>query len=118
MTVVLVCGSHTSADREFIYRSLDNLHDTYVFSKLIHGKAPYTDTIAGEWAKARGIEVEEYPADWTLHGKAAGPIRNAEMLAFGKPDLVVAFSGNRGTADMVAKAQRKGVDVEDLRGKP
>ena len=38
-------------------------------------------------------------------------MRNARMLAEGKPDLVVAFPGGRGTADMVAQARKAGVRV-------
>jgi UDP-N-acetylmuramoylalanine-D-glutamate ligase len=33
------------------------------------------------------------------------------MLEREKPDLVVAFPGGRGTADMVAKARAAGVEV-------
>lgn len=58
------------------------------------------------WVKYVG-----YPAEWEAHGKAAGPIRNAHMLSDFKPDLVVAFPGGRGTADMVKKAQDAGVTV-------
>lgn len=48
---------------------------------------------------------------WKDHGKAAGPIRNQLMLDDFKPDLVVAFPGGKGTADMVKKAQDAGVTV-------
>lgn len=33
------------------------------------------------------------------------------MLEFGRPDLVVAFPGGRGTEDMVTKAERAGIRV-------
>ncbi|MEM9912925.1 MAG: hypothetical protein AAF922_19365 [Pseudomonadota bacterium] len=48
-------------------------------------------------------------------GRAAGPIRNKEMLDEGCPDLVVAFPGGRGTANMVKQAQAAGVEVLDKR---
>ena len=44
----------------------------------------------------------------------AGPRRNARMLAEGKPDLVVAFPGGRGTADMVSKARAAKVEVMEI----
>jgi hypothetical protein len=52
-----------------------------------------------------------FPAQWDRYGEAAGPIRNAWMLEFGKPDLVVAFPGGRGTADMISKARKAGIEV-------
>jgi hypothetical protein len=43
--------------------------------------------------------------EWlSLAGPAAGPIRNQRMLDWG-PDLVVAFAGGKGTADMVRRAR-------------
>ena len=67
--------------------------------------------MAGKFAEWARIPVKEYPADWQKHGRAAGPIRNQQMLDEGKPDLVVAFDGGRGTADMIARAEKAGVRV-------
>ena len=52
-----------------------------------------------------------FPAEWKKHGKAAGPIRNRKMLQDGKPDLVLAFPGGRGTANMVELATDAGIRV-------
>jgi len=49
-----------------------------------------------------------------MHGRAAGPVRNAQMLAEGKPDFVVAFPGGRGTADMCKQARARGVKVVEV----
>ena len=75
-------------------------------SIVIHGGAAGADTIAGELAREYGLDVDEYQADWESFGRRAGPIRNARMLTFGKPDVVYAFHMNdsSGTRDMVTKA--------------
>jgi hypothetical protein len=57
------------------------------------------------------VPIDVYVAQWKKHGRAAGPIRNQRMLDKGKPDLVVAFPGGRGTADMIRRAERAGVPV-------
>ena len=72
------------------------------------------DTLGAEWAKAQGIPCEVYMADWEGLGRKAGPIRNQRMLDEGKPDLVVAFPGGRGTADMVRRARSAGLDVLEI----
>ena len=59
----------------------------------------------------RNIPVERFPADWSEYGKAAGAIRNQQMLDEGTPDLVVAFPGGNGTLDMVRRSQRAGIKV-------
>ena len=72
---------------------------------VIHGGARGADDLARQWGEISvGIEGVEFRADWTAHGKAAGMIRNQRMLDEGRPDLVVAFPGGRGTADMVRRA--------------
>src|SRR6266576_1753918 len=102
---VLVCGDREWTASEPI-ATLLNLcpPDTVV----IHGAARGADAIAGRLATELGFEVQPYPADWNKHGKAAGPIRNSQMLSEGQPDEVHAFHNNveasRGTKDMVEKA--------------
>ena len=47
--------------------------------------------------------------------KSAGHIRNQVMLDKGKPDVVVAFPGGRGTADMVRRAEGAGIEVRRIK---
>ena len=62
-----------------------------------------------------GFRVESFPAKWDLYGRAAGPIRNQEMLDVGKPSLVVYFHSDlkdsKGTKDMVERATKSGIEV-------
>ncbi|MBI2806512.1 MAG: DUF2493 domain-containing protein [Planctomycetes bacterium] len=107
---VLVTGGRDFGDRVLLVEALDRLHATHVFTVLIHGDASGADRLAGEWATATGIPVEAHPAEWKKHGRAAGPIRNSKMLEE-KPELVIAFPGGKGTADMVKKAKAAGLEV-------
>jgi hypothetical protein len=88
---------------------------------IIHGGARGADRIAGEVAMALGFVIRVYPADWVIHGKAAGPIRNSEMLRkehyLEEPiDLCLAFTWDlaisRGTHDMVQKARKAHIEVQ------
>ncbi len=108
---LLVCGGRDFADRVLLRYLLDALLDVHHVSKLIHGAERGADRLAEEWARDRNIKIMPFPADWTTHGKAAGPIRNARMLDEAHPDLAVAFPGGRGTADMVKRAHKAGVRV-------
>lgn len=80
---------------------------------IIHGACRSgADLWADEWAVVNWTQIEEYPADWAKYGRAAGPIRNRRMISEGKPDLVLAFPGGRGTSDMVRRAELAGITVE------
>jgi len=86
-------------------------------SALVTGCARGADLMAERWASARGVPIEHHPADWARYGRAAGPVRNAEMLA-ARPGLVLAFhrdlGASLGTADMVRRALAAGLRVEVL----
>lgn len=110
MTRVLVCGGRNYSDRKRVANELCALAPSVV----IHGGAPGADSIANEWTYVHRVKREVYKPDWARHGKAAGPIRNAKMLSKSNPDLVLAFPGGTGTADMVRKAKAAGVRVIEI----
>lgn len=101
---VLVCGGRNYADRDFLTRYMDNLHERVCITHVINGGARGADMLARNWAIIRDVDALTYPADWKEHGRAAGPIRNQKMLEEGKPDLVLAFPGGRGRRDHVRHA--------------
>lgn len=80
---------------------------------IISGGAKGADSLAIEWAKARGVTYEVHPAQWDVHGKAAGPIRNQEMIDAGI-DLLVAFPGGRGTAHMISRCKLANIEVYEV----
>lgn len=109
---VLVCGGRDFDNYEDLAAALRKVDNARRITLLIEGGASGADALARRWAEARGIPVQTFKADWARWGKAAGPTRNQRMLDEGKPDLVVAFPGDTGTADMIGRAQRAGVPVE------
>lgn len=112
---VLVCGGRDYVNRERVFYALDSYHRRRgPIGVVIHGAARGADTLAGEWAWQAGVSIDQYPADWQAHGKRAGPLRNARMLASGKPDVVIAFPGGAGTADMVRRATAAGIPTHVL----
>ena len=100
---VLVCGGRHYRDFKSAWEVLNSLNARSPISCVISGGCSGADTFANDWAKAGGIESRIFKADWTL-GPAGGPIRNQQMLDEGKPDVVIAFPGGRGTADMVRRS--------------
>lgn len=108
MTTVLICGSRSWPDDGSIQNYIDTLpRDTVIVTGCAHG----ADNIAAGYARATGLVVRVYKADWARLGKAAGPIRNRRMLSEGRPDRVVAFDqGGPGTADMLRIARAAGVE--------
>lgn len=114
---ILICGGRDFADYALFNRTLDDLSkwfDPKGFV-LIEGDADGADNMCFNWGAVRGIPVITMHAHWAFHGNAAGSIRNGWMLKWAIPDLVVAFPGGTGTANMVAQAREAGIDVFEVR---
>ena len=112
---ILVTG-----DREWddISRVVEELKGYRPGTILIHGACRGADNICAAVAEALGFEVRSYPADWVKHRKAAGPIRNQQMInEEHRPeepiDLCLAFHNNiknsRGTADMLDRVNKASI---------
>jgi hypothetical protein len=114
---VIVCGDRNWKRMDIIERELRKLPtDTLI----IHGAARGADTLGKFVAEKIGLKVindgKGFPADWKRYGRAAGPIRNQQMIDEGKPDMVLAFHDNIsesvGTKDMVTRARKARIEVE------
>ena len=76
---------------------------------IVSGGARGVDSWAAEAARAHGLKVTEFLADWERHGRGAGPKRNAEIVE-AADELVAFWDGrSRGTLNSVALAVRKGI---------
>jgi hypothetical protein len=136
--VIVVTGSRDWRDRETVRRVLSDLPTG---STVIHGnngrileRGPNKgqlvglDKIAGQEASALGFEVVPVDADWDGFGKAAGPIRNRQMLNMleqlvkerGDNGRVIAFhpfiDRSKGTRDCKEEAERRGIETVLITG--
>lgn len=119
---VLVTGDRNYTDVETIGGALERVQVMWNepgehignYPTIIHGGATGADTIAQVLAEWMGFPTEGYAADWKRYGRAAGPIRNQQMLDTGV-DLCLAFhndlENSKGTLDMVTRCQEAGVPV-------
>lgn len=118
---ILVTGSRDLSDQLMVWDALvTNLKREP--SSLVVGDCPTgADRFAREaWTRVDAIQVgvagplDVHVADWTTHGKSAGPLRNRAMVDSGA-DLCLAFykqgAGNRGTKDCVRRAKIAGIPV-------
>lgn len=106
--IVLVCGGRKFSDRERVFKALDELGSIV---QVVHGDATGADSLARDWAIERRVPHTPFPAKWKEYGNKAGPIRNSQMLRLAKPDMVLAFDGGKGTANMVKQARRQGLPI-------
>lgn len=111
---VIIAGGRTFDD----YALVKEKCELYLSEKLkthrviiVSGHASGADALGERFAAEHNLPCELHPADWNRHGRAAGPIRNAEMA--GVSDALIAFwdGKSRGTASMIKLAKSKGLQV-------
>lgn len=115
---VIVCGSRNWKNERVMRRQLERLPSN---TCIVEGGCRGADLMAAKIAKELGFEVNEHPARWGQYGKAAGPIRNQEMLDSGGIVLVLAFhedfARSKGTLHMVEIARAANIATYIYDGK-
>jgi hypothetical protein len=111
--LVLITGGRDYQNKAVVYAVLDRLSQNPDIDQIVvmHGAARGADSLAHQWCLDRGVEPLPMPADWNTYKRAAGPIRNREMLEAGPPDRVIAFPGGVGTENMVHQSHKRGIPV-------
>lgn len=118
-TRVIVCGGRDFSDKKLCFESLDRILTEYDDVEIVSGHARGADLLGEEYAAKKGLACRVFPADWNKWGKAAGPIRNREMLIYAEAEVpvIVAFWDGRslGTKNMIKQAENAGAEVHIVR---
>lgn len=117
MARIVIAGSRGFEDYEVLEQTLDHILDEQTDSiELVSGHAKGADLLTERYAKENGLPIHIIKPDWKAYGRAAGPIRNRQMLdyAMDESPLVVAFwdRKSKGTKNTIDTAKSLGIPVE------
>jgi len=105
----IIAGSRGIIDQPTIERAIEG--SGFEVTPVLSGDARGVDRAGAAWARAQGIRVEIYPADWKRHGKRAGFLRN-EVMAQKADALIAIWDGqSRGTKHMIDAAFSAGLKI-------
>jgi len=102
-----IVGSRTFDDYGMLACKIHNHFYLVQIREIISGGANGADSLAKKYARQHlNIKYTEFPADWNKHGKAAGFIRNQQIVD--ACDTVLAFWDGKsaGTKDTIERAKR------------
>lgn len=111
--MILVCtGGRDHKDMDLVNRVLDHLKPKAV----IVGDCPTgVDLFVRSWCKMTNTNFTVFEADWTMYGRAAGPLRNKKMIDFAKKlstkgsVILVCFKGGAGTKNCQEYARSRDI---------
>jgi len=106
---VIIAGSRTVTNPLAIESAIQD--SGFIITEVVSGGARGADMLGEQWAKANGIPVKVFPADWNTHGKSAGAIRNGQMAKYANALIAVCDGITPGTQDMIRQAKRCGLKV-------
>lgn len=84
---------------------------------IISGTATGIDQAGERIADLLGKPIERFPADWSKHGRAAGPLRNRAMAQAADALLLIWDGESRGSASMLREAKAAGLQVHTFVGR-
>lgn len=107
-----IVGSRDFSDYSVLVSHIVEVINIRDITAIVSGGAYGADSLGAKFGKEYGIPVEVFLPDWQTHGKAAGFIRNSEIV--NNSDMIIAFwdMESRGTKDTISKAQKKDVPVK------
>jgi hypothetical protein len=115
MFKVIVAGSRSFNDYEHLEKTLDTLLQNKKFVEILSGGADGADKLGEQYAKTHGHILTVVPAQWSKHGKSAGPIRNKRMASMAEA-LVAFWDGeSKGTKSMLEEARKAGLEIREVR---
>jgi len=86
---------------QWILDQIDGFHQKNPITEVVSGRATGVDRVGEIWASHRGIPIKFFPAEWSKHGKAAGPIRNRQMGEYANNLLAFWDKISTGTKNMI-----------------
>lgn len=117
MMRIVIAGSRGFEDYALMEKTLDRILDKQIEPvELVSGHAKGADLLAERFAKENDLPIHIIKPDWKTYGRAAGPIRNRQMLDYAMEELslVVAFwdGKSKGTKNTINTAKSLGIPVE------
>lgn len=104
---VPVRSDQAKRNKKRAFRILDKIHARNGIESVVSGGAFGPDSWGEEWAELNDVPCWVIKPDWDRHGRAAGFIRNADIINAGC--RVVAFwdGESNGTLDSINKAKKQ-----------
>lgn len=109
---VIIAGGRDFDNYDLLFQKCDKLLSRQNEIEIVSGCAKGADKLGEKYANEKGYKIKRFPADWNLHGKSAGYIRNKEMADYA--DALIAFwnGQSKGTKHMIEIAKQCGLKVK------
>lgn len=108
---IIIAGCRDFNNYELLKSKLDFYFQNIEIKEIVSGACSGADKLGERYAHEHNIPVKQFPANWNVYGKQAGPLRNEQMSQYA--DALVAFwdGKSRGTSDMINRAKAHNLKI-------
>lgn len=108
LKVLMVSGSRSITDKDFIWQCLNKINKEYEFDTILEGGAHGVDSLAHAYAVYMRINHFTIYPQWETYGKGAGRVRNSEMVVICNKGIAIWDGKSKGTKDTIDKLKSIG----------
>ena len=108
---IIIAGTRTFTNYQKLKQTCDCFLQDQNNIEIVSGACRGADKLGEQYAKERGYKLTQFPADWKIFGRAAGPKRNEQMANYA--DALIAFwdGKSKGTLNMIKLANQNKLSV-------
>lgn len=108
---IIIAGTRSFFDLAVVTNAVYSSPWLTKISEVVSGGADGVDSLGERFAENHLIAYTRFPADWSRHGNAAGPIRNGKMAAYADALIAVWNGKSSGTKNMIVQMVERGKPV-------
>ena len=87
---IIVAGGRDFDDEEKFFNVMESelkeIRKHHDVIEIVSGHCSGADALGEKFAQKENLLLKTFPAQWNKFGRAAGPMRNAEMCRYAKQD--------------------------------
>jgi hypothetical protein len=105
----IIAGTRTLTNYQVVLDAIAK--SQFEITEVVSGGALGVDTLGEQWARENKVTIVTFPPKWSVFGKSAGPIRNAQMADYAEALIAVWDGVSKGTKNMIEAATAKNLKV-------
>jgi len=106
---VIIAGSRTINDYSLLEKVIKD--SEFAINEVICGNAKGVDKLGEQWAKRHNMPIKYFEPEWDLYGKAAGVMRNQEMVDYADALIAIQEKKSKGTEDIIRRARHDNIKL-------
>ena len=110
--ITIIAGTRTINNYRLLKHEITKAEkDGIEITEVVSGGCMGVDELGEKYARVMEIPLHVFHAEWRTRGKAAGPIRNSQMVEFADALIAIWDGKSPGTRNIIKQARAAGLKI-------